>query len=325
MATARSWRPGHEVTGPFPVTMEDVRPLNQVFSDAFTDRYRRDGMVGVRVPYLNPAVWRYAIEDAAGGAMLWRDERGEIAAFNMAHRSGIEGWMGPLAVRTDCQTQGVGKTIVRAGLDWLAAEGATVLGLETMPRTMDNIGFYSSLGFLPGRLTITLTLEALPAEQPAVLLGRAGARDRDAIMAECHALTRRLIPGYDFTRELALTQELALGDTVLLRDAQGALVGFALCHSVPLVEGRSREELRVLKLALASESLAEPMVRAVGDYARRAGVRRVAVRVQGEYLGLYRQLVRLGARVRWTDLRMTIEGHPEPRAEGGVVLSNWEI
>ena len=37
--------------------------LNVVFSDAFTERYRRDGMVGVRVPYLNPAVWRYAIED----------------------------------------------------------------------------------------------------------------------------------------------------------------------------------------------------------------------------------------------------------------------
>jgi len=31
-----------------------------------------------------------------------------------------------------------------------------------------------------------------------------------------------------------------------------------------------------------------------------------------------------GARVRWTDLRMTLRGYEEPRVNG-VVLSNWEI
>jgi hypothetical protein len=31
------------------------------------------------------------------------------------------------------------------------------------------------------------------------------------------------------------------------------------------------------------------------------------------------------ARVRWSDLRMTLVGHSERRAEKGVVLSNWEI
>jgi hypothetical protein len=29
--------------------------------------------------------------------------------------------------------------------------------------------------------------------------------------------------------------------------------------------------------------------------------------------------------VRWTDLRMTFEGHAEPAAASGAVLSNWEI
>jgi hypothetical protein len=33
----------------------------------------------------------------------------------------------------------------------------------------------------------------------------------------------------------------------------------------------------------------------------------------------------LGARVRWTDLRMAVAGHPEPVAMDGVVYSNWEI
>lgn len=71
----------------------DVSELNAVFADAFTERYRKDGMVGVRVPQLNPAIWRYAIEDAGDGAMQWRSERGDIVAFNIAHRSGNEGWI----------------------------------------------------------------------------------------------------------------------------------------------------------------------------------------------------------------------------------------
>jgi len=44
---------------------------------------------------------------------LLRDEHGEVAAFNVAHQAGAEGWMGPLAVRPDRQGTGVGKTIVR--------------------------------------------------------------------------------------------------------------------------------------------------------------------------------------------------------------------
>lgn len=325
MTSARSWRQSRVVDGPHPVRRDDIPALNQVFSDAFTERYRRDGMVGVRVPFLNPAVWRYAVEDSAGGAMLWRSERGEIVAFNIVHRSGVEGWMGPLAVRPEIQGSGVGKEIVRAGIEWLRASGCQVIGLETMPRTMDNIGFYSALGFVPGRLTLTVTLDARPAERAPTLLGRLPATEREAATAGCRRLVASLLEGYDFTRELALTDHLALGDTVLLRDGDGRVTGFALCHTVPLVEGRAREELRVLKLALEREEDLEPMLGLLQDYARRSGTRRVAIRVQGEYPAVYRQLVALGGRVRWTDLRMALAGFPEPRAERGIVLSNWEI
>ena len=324
MASVRSWRPLAQIEGPHVAKLEEIPALNVVFSDAFTERYRRDGMVGVRVPHLNPAVWRYAIEDAAAGAMVWRDARGEIAAFNMVHRSGVEGWMGPLAVRTEYQGSGVGKEVVEQGIAWLKREGATVIGLETMPRTMDNIGFYSALGFIPGRLTITLTLDAAPADRGPELLGRLGVGDREAVIAEAKSLVDRLAPGYDFTRELELTESLALGDTVLVRDGD-RLMGIALCHTAPLVEGRTREELRVLKLAVADDAALDAMLRALCDFAKRSGTRRVALRVQGEYPGMYRTMVAAGARVRWTDLRMALGGFEERKGGQGVVLSNWEI
>jgi GNAT superfamily N-acetyltransferase len=324
MVSARSWRPAQQVQGPFLARLDDIAALNQVFSDAFTERYRRDGMVGVRVPFLNPAVWRYAIEDAADGALLWRDDRGQVAAFNMVHRSGVEGWMGPLAVRSEFQGSGIGKEVVARGIEWLKEQGASVIGLETMPRTMDNIGFYSRLGFVPGRLTLTVTVDAAAADRPALLLGRLGTREKEATLEECAALVERLAPGYDYTREIVLTDDRSLGDTLLLRDGD-EIVGFALCHTAPLVEGRAREELRVLKLVLADEASFESAARALSDFARRSGTRRVAFRLQGEYTGIYQQLIALGGRVRWSDLRMVLDGYPELRPERGIVLSNWEI
>jgi GNAT superfamily N-acetyltransferase len=323
MAIARPWR-APRPDGPYAATVDDHASLNHVFSEAFTERYRRDGLVGVRVPFLNPAIWRYAIEDANGGALVWRDERDEIAAFNIVHCSGREGWMGPLAVRPDAQGSGLGKEIVKSGIDWLRASKAATIGLETMPRTMDNIGFYSALGFSPGRLTVTVTIDASSSSDLPSVFGRLSASDKDAVLAECCALSQGVLPACDFTREIALTDSLGLGETVLFREGE-RMTGFALCHTVPLVEGRAREETRVLKLVLTEQADFAAAISSLADFARRGGTRRVAFRVQTEYLDAYQRLIAMGGRVRWTDLRMSLAGYPEGKARGGLLWSNWEI
>src|SRR5204862_2694441 len=125
---------------------------------------------------------------------------------------------------------------------------------------------------------------------------RLSTQSRDDVLAECRALVERLLPGYDYTREITLTHELALGDTVLLYDGD-TLIGVALAHTAPLVEGRAREELRVLKLVLADEARFVDMVRAITDFARSRGTRRIALRVQGEFLDAYRRVISLGCHV----------------------------
>lgn len=324
MAISRSWRPAGAVDGPHRANVQSIGELNDVFSAAFTDRYRRDGLVGVRVPFLNPAIWRYAIEDAAEGAMIWRDERGVIAAFNMVHQSGTEGWMGPLAVRADQQGHGLGKEIVIKGIEWLRGRGATVIGLETMPRTVDNIGFYSRLGFTPGHLTLTLTLEATRHEGPVEALSRLAPQARAEALAQCQALAQQIQPGSDYSREITLTSDLELGETLLIYERE-KLVAFALAHTAPLVEGRTGDELRVLKLVVDDEHRFGAVARSIADFARRAGTRRAAFRMQSEFAEAFRQMVAIGAHVRWSDLRMSLDGYRERRPEQGMVLSNWEI
>ncbi len=316
---AKNFKRVGTASGPHPATVRDA-----VFSTAFTDRYRKDGLVGVHVPNLSSSIWRFAIEDASAGAMLWRGDQDEVVAFNMCHLSGIEGWMGPLAVIPAFQSHGLGKSVVMEGMAWLKSQGASVVGLETMPRTVDNIGFYSSLGFVPGHLTITITIEAEYAEHRIIQLGRLSESEREDLVSRCRELTVDLAPGYDYTREIKLTNALGLGDTLVL-ERNGTVDAFALCHTAPLVEGRGRDELRVLKLVSRSEADVSPMVTQLADFARRSGTRRVALRMQGAYSKLYSQLIRRGMRVRWTDLRMTLGEFPEPNRAEGVVLSNWEI
>jgi GNAT superfamily N-acetyltransferase len=317
------WRPDRSLRGPDRPTLRDIEPLNRVFADAFTDRYSRDGLVGVRVPHLNTLVWRYALEDAGDGAMIWRDGDGQLVAFNMVHLSGHEGWMGPLAVRPDRQGEGLGSTMVRLGIDWLKGQGARTIGLETMPRTVENIGFYSRIGLVPGPLTVTLVHDVPRRAGPAPELLSAAGSQLPQRLEECRRLTDQLASGVDFSREITLTRDLRIGDTTLVREGT-ELVAFALWHSTPLAAGRAKDEVRVLKLVAASFGAFEQLLDALHGTAAAERVGRLAIRCQTEFADAYLRLIAAGYRVHWTDLRMILRGFPQDPRQG-VILSNWEI
>jgi hypothetical protein len=190
---------------------------------------------------------------------------------------------------------------------------------------MDNVGFYSTLGFVPGHLTVTVTMEAARAGIQSTTVSSLNPHERELALRQCRALLEQMAPGYDYTREILLTAQHDLGDTLFVRKGFDVL-SFAVCHSVPLVEGRATEEMRVLKMVAKSEADFDHLVTQLCAHARVRGARRVAIRVQGQYSSIYRRLIGRGARVRWTDLRMSVHEFAEARpANGGIVLSNWEI
>jgi hypothetical protein len=278
------------VHGPETATLDDVDGLNDIFATSFTDRYRRDGMAGVRVPRLNADIWRYAIEDAAAGALLWRDSTGDIIAFNMVHRSGTEGWMGPLAVRPERQSEGLGKRIV----------------------------------FAPGYLTITVVRDIARRQRPpGQLLSSLGER-RAAVIEDCRRLAGELARGVDYTREIDLTARLGIGDTSIVT-REGQVGGYALWHSAPLAEARPRDELRVLKVVARDLDAFEQLLVDVQARCHANRMRRISLRCQSQYVDAYRIALDHGFHTHWTDLRMTLHSHGEIHPETGVLFSNWEI
>jgi hypothetical protein len=84
--------------------------------------------------------------------------------------------------------------------------------------------------------------------------------------------------------------------------------------------------MRVLKMVARTEADFDQLVTQLCAHARVKLAKRVAIRVQGQYGDIYRRLMARGARVRWTDLRMSLHEFAEARPTGGgIVLSNWEI
>src|SRR5204862_161891 len=94
-----------------------------------------------------------------------------------------------------------------------------------------------------------------------VLLSRRSEDDKEAAMAAGRRLADDLVPGIDFSREILLTAELGLGDTSLV-DGTDGLDAIAVWHSAPLADSRTRDEVRVLKLA-ARRARARVRVRCV--------------------------------------------------------------
>ena len=133
---------------------------------------------------------------------------------------------------------------------------------------------------------------------------------------ECRRLTAVALPGVDFTREIALTRELAIGDTTLF--ARGGIwSAFALWHSTPLAAGRPKDELRVLKLVARDAAAFDRLLDALPAAAAGEKVGRIAIRCQSEFAAAYLRLVARGYRVHWTDLRMTLQDFAQRSAGSG--------
>ena len=178
---------------------------------------------------------------------------------------------------------------------------------------------------MPGPLTVTLVHDVpRRAGAPPELLSASRWPSCARRLEECRRLTDALAPGVDFTREIALTRDLGIGDTTLVRES-GELVAFALWHSTPLAAGRAKDEVRVLKLvARLAVARSSACSRRCTARRRRSGSADWRSAARPSTPTPTCGSIAAGYRVHWTDLRMILRGFPPPPRQG-IVLSNWEI
>ena len=255
---------------------------------------------------------------------------GRVVGFIFSRTWGSVGWFGTFAVLPEYQGQGIGKRLVAASVDYLKRGPDRVIGLETMPESAYNLGFYLKQGFEPRFLVLQLTK---PVEDEATAarcllrwseLDRAG---RDRRLAELRALSGRIRPGLDYAKEVLVIERRKLGDTLfLLREER--VVGASVVSLVGKREGEEADQATVQVLVLDPEHTSSA---ALGDLlsasqglAREKGLDRILVPANARHTWAVHRLLESGFRVRRTRVAMVLVGTDDgPSTDSLVDLSFW--
>ena len=171
---------------------------------------------------------------------------GNIVSASVSRSFGSLGWFHTLAVHPQQQGNGIGRRAVEDAQDYLGARDATIIGLMTWPTSLDNIGFYQSLGYRAAGLSVYAYrrshIALITGQSPfdVVLLSSLWGNNRVAAIETIRELCSDLMPGLDYTPWLIWAVKQRMGD-VMLFGRQDRLVGLALfytAHRSDWLEGK---------------------------------------------------------------------------------------
>lgn len=211
---------------------------------------RSYGVRGRMSPRTDENVLSYLHSDPEG-AFVASDEFAGIIGTCFSHVWGTTGWVGPLSVLPSYQARGLGKELLKRSLGYLEDQGCVDIGLETMPENPTNLGMYFKAGLRPEALILVLAkkVEAGNIDEesdPKIIVERFSDSDvKEPMLKQMRRLSGALRIGLDHTKEVEITQQFSLGDT-LVAIRKDKVVGFAVVHTVPRRVNMSTASVRVL-------------------------------------------------------------------------------
>jgi GNAT superfamily N-acetyltransferase len=178
--------------------------------------------------------WR-ADPDAAFAA----EEDGRLIGSAFATRWGSVGFFGPITVDVPYWDRGVAQRLLEPIMGCFERWDTRLDGLFTFAQSSKHVGLYSKYGFWPRSLTAILgkpvggdvdaPVEGRRGEGP-VTFSAASSDQKAALLEAARRVAGSVFPGLDLEQDIRAADEQRLGDTVLLRDRDGELEGFAVCH-----------------------------------------------------------------------------------------------
>jgi predicted N-acetyltransferase YhbS len=272
------------------------------------------------------------------GCFVAEEDGQKIVGVAVGVTWGSLGLLGPVAVLTHYQNQGIGQQLIRAVQEFFEENKATIHGVVTYPSSPKHLLLFHKFGYRPKGLTAIMSRVLDRAEADPLGPGRAARSGlavrrystleetkKKAALARFHRITNAVCRGMDVSKEVEIVDGLALGDTVLVERGRD-LLGFGVYH-LPGVSEAPAGALYMKFLALDPQQrkpeVLEQFVAAVEDLAHQQGVSRVILPVYTRYWQAYSALLRCGYQVDFTMARMQ-HGKPEDYEDGNhLVLDDW--
>jgi predicted N-acetyltransferase YhbS len=316
----------------------DLSRVRDVLEQTFGDFFERQLGTRPRQPFQGAQYIHHRWLMEPWGCFVAEEDQQKIVGTAVGVTWGSLGLLGPVAVLTHYQNQGIGQQLIRAVQEFFEENKATTHGVVTYPSSPKHLLLFHKFGYRPKGLTVITSRALERVDQDPLGPGRAARggfatrrystleeTKKKAALARFHRIAGGVCRGMDVSKEVEIVDGLALGDTVMLERGRD-LLGFAVYH-LPGVSEAPTGALYVKFLALDPQQrkpeVLEHFVAAIEDLALEQGVSRVILPVHTRYWQAYSTVLRCGYQIDFTMARMQ-HGKPEDYEDPGhLVLDDW--
>ncbi len=310
----------------------DLSKVRDVIEQAFGDFYERQLGSRPRQVFGGAQYVHHRWLMEPWGCFVAEEGEGKLVGATVSVIWGTVGLVGPIAILTPYQNQGIGQQLLKATQDFFEENRVTLRGLATYPVNPKCLCFYQKHGFKPKGL-VAITFKPLDRRELTPAKSAGGIRrfseleevKKKSMMQKFRRLTHAFYRGMDVGKEVEIVDGLALGDTLILEKGR-ELVGFAVYHT-PGVSEAPQGSLYIKFLALDPRHKKpehfHQMLATLEEVAVSAGLQRVIAPVYTYYWAGYKGLLDRGYRLDTTMLRMKwgkLEDYERP---GDYVLDDW--
>ena len=263
--------------------VDDIVDVKGVDLLSWTDLMERAYGMKIKLsPRTDENILSYLRSDPEG-AFVASDEFAGVIGVVFSHVWGATGWVGPLSVLPMYQARGLGKDLLKESLNYLEDMGCVDIGLETMPENSLSLGLYFRVGLRPECLVLVLGkrleeegLQEEPVGGVAVeRLSESSVQEK--MKSEMRRISGALRLGLDYTKEIELTQEFDLGDTVVA-SSRNRVIGFCVVHTESKRENLPGASMRVVAVdPAAKEDVLEPLLVSAELVAADAGAEEISI------------------------------------------------
>ena len=316
----------------------DLSRVRDVLEQTFGDFFERQLGTRPRQPFQGAQYVHHRWLMEPWGCFVAEEDQQKIVGVALGVARGALGLLGPVAVLTNYQNQGIGQQLIRAVQEFFEENKATIHGVVTYPSSPKHLLLFHKFGYRPKGLSAIMSRVLDRVEVDPLGPGRAARSGlivrrystleeakKKAALARFHRIANAVCRGLDVSKEVEIVDGLALGDTVLVERGRD-LIAFGIYH-LPGVSEAPSGALYVKFLAIDPQQrkpeVLEQVVAAVEELAHQQGVSRVILPVYTRYWQAYSALLRSGYQVDFTMARMQ-HGKPEDYEDGNhLVLDDW--
>ena len=302
-----------------PMQAGDAEVVAQLDVQAFSGYWRGTGRGG-SIPRRTSQNILACLKLNPQGCLIAADP--EPIGYLFSRVWGEIGWIGTFGVHPEQHGRGVGKGLLLSAVDQLKLAGCRVIGLETMPDSAYNIGFYARLGFMPVHPTISLDK---PTERQVDYSGytQLNQPGESAKLAALSQIGQAAWPGLDLSVEAQNAASYGWGDTLLIGWPEAWAA--AILRTTPKRVGEDEPfcEVRSLVVRPTHQNRFREALLAVEDYALSHDLPEVYLHINAYHHQALQEAIEAGYRVSHAMLRMLLtSGEPGPL---GIDLSRWAM